>query len=110
MADIKFLCTSFIVQRETGGNLTEALVSLSDTIRKRFALEMQIQALTAEGRLTAVFLAAMPLAFAALSYVVNPSYILFFFTEDAGRNMLFVAFFLDAAGFIIMRRMAKIDI
>ena len=110
VADIKFLCTSFIVQRETGGNLTEALASLSDTIRKRFALEMQIRALTAEGRLTAVFLAMLPVAFAAVSYVLNPDYILFFFTEEVGRNLLFVAFILDIAGFAIMRKMAKIDI
>lgn len=110
LADVKFLCTSFIIQRETGGNLTEILDGLSRTIRQRFTLARQVKALSAEARLSSLIIGLLPVGFALLTYLFNPVYISFFFTDPTGQKLLFLALALEAAGFTIMRIMGRVDV
>ena len=110
LADIKFLCTSFVIQRETGGNLAEILDGLSRTIRQRFKLIRQVRAATAEGRLSTLFLGILPFAFGAAVYLLNPAYITKLFVDPAGQKLLFLALTLDVMGFIVMRIMTRVDV
>ena len=108
--DIKILCTTFIVQRETGGNLTEILEGLSSIIRDRFRFKMYVKALTAEGRTTSLLLGLIPFGFAAITWFLNPKYISILFVHPTGKKLLLCAIFLEALGFYVMRRMARINI
>ncbi len=110
LADVRFLCTSFVIQRETGGNLTEILDGLSRTIRQRFKLIRQVRAATAEGRLSTLFLGILPFAFGAAVYLLNPVYITKLFVEPAGQRLLFLALAFDVMGFIVMRIMTRVDV
>ena len=110
LADIKFLCTSLLIQRETGGNLTEILEGLSRTIRQRFTLIRQVNAITAEGRLSTIFLGITPLGFGVAVYLLNPDYIRALFADPAGQKLLFLALTLEAIGFVVMRLLTKLDI
>ncbi len=60
MRDLSFFTTAVLIQRETGGNLTDILEKISVLIRARFQLRNQIKALTAEGRLSGVVLVLLP--------------------------------------------------
>ena len=110
LADVRFLCTSFVIQKETGGNLTEILDGLSRTIRQRFKLIRQVRAATAEGRLSTLFLGILPFAFGAAVYLLSPAYITKLFVDPAGQKFLFLALTLDVMGFIVMRIMTRVDV
>jgi tight adherence protein B len=108
--DVKILCTAFVVQRETGGNLTRILQGLSGTIRERFQVKRQIRTLTAEGRASAKILAILPLVFGGLVWLLNPDYIRVIFSHPMGRKMLLYAVFSVTIGFLIMRWMTRIEV
>ena len=110
LADVKFLCASLIIQRETGGNLTEILSSLSNTIRERFRLQRQVKAFTAEGRLTSLIIGILPVVFGAVSYLLNPGYISQLFVDPVGKKLLFLAMVLEILGFAVMRFLSKVRV
>jgi tight adherence protein B len=72
--DLLFLMVSINVQTQTGGNLAEILTRLSRLIRNRAKIRLKIKALTAEGRLSAVFLTLMPFILFAVISLINPPY------------------------------------
>ena len=67
-ADIRFFTVSVIIQRETGGNLAEILENISHLIRERFKLKGRIKTLSAEGRLSAVMMIAIPIFIAGVLF------------------------------------------
>ena len=72
--DLLFLVVAINVQSQTGGNLAEVLMRLSRLIRNRGKVYLKIRALTAEGRVSAKFLSAMPFALFAIVSLVSPAY------------------------------------
>lgn len=72
--DARYLAVAINIQAGTGGNLAHVLEALSQVIRNRFAMMRKIKALSAEGRITAVIVSAVPpLIFVALN-VLSPTY------------------------------------
>jgi hypothetical protein len=67
--------TAILVQRETGGNLAETLDHISEVIRQRFRFERKLRTLSAEGRLSAWILIAVPFALAAVLHFTSPNYL-----------------------------------
>ncbi|WP_319526470.1 type II secretion system F family protein [uncultured Desulfosarcina sp.] len=108
--DVKILCAAFVLQKETGGNLSAILGNLSTTIRERFKLMLQIRAITAEGRVTIVILGLIPVVFSMITWLVNPEYIRVLFVHPAGKLLLLLAIFLELAGFVIMRQLIRIRV
>lgn len=109
LPEVHFLCTSFVIQKETGGNLTEILDALSRTMRERFKLHRQIRSTTAEGRLSMLFLGLAPICFGVAVYISKPDYISILFHDPAGRRLLFVALGLNLLGFVVMRFLTRVD-
>ena len=109
LADVKLMTTAFIIQRETGGNLTRVLANLSDLIRERDTLKRQVRAMTAEGRSSAFILGVLPLAVGAFFWIIRPAYIQTLFSHPAGRKMLLAAVLLEVTGFVVMKLMTRID-
>ncbi len=110
LADVRILCITFVIQRETGGNLTEILAGLSATIRERFRLKRQVKASTAEGRATALILGLMPVAFAAVTWLMKPDYVEVFLKHPLGRKLFMVVIFLELAGFFLMRVLSRVKV
>jgi len=108
--DIKFFVTSVNLQRETGGNLAEIIESLGQLIRKRFELHMKVRVLSAEGRVSAIILFALPFVFGALIYKVNPAYITLLFTDPIGHIMMTVGSLLMLMGALVTKRMITIKV
>lgn len=108
--DMKMFVTSLLIQRETGGNLSEILTGLGVLIRDRAALHGQIETLTAEPKFTGGVLAALPvIAFLALT-VLNRSMMEPMFNTDTGRNILLYAVASVTFGYFLLRRIADVDV
>jgi tight adherence protein B len=109
--DLKMFVTAVLIQRETGGNLGEVLSNLSDLIRQRIAMRGQIQTLIAEPKLSARFLAVLPVIVFMVLTVINPH---FFDAMTApgsiGRLVLTVSAIMVIVGYMIMMRIADVDI
>ena len=110
IAEVKILVTAFIIQRETGGNLTTVLEGVARTVRDRFQLKRQIKVLTAEGRLSAVILGLLPFGFLIVAWIFNPKYTSLLFTHPVGKKLFFLAILLEAAGFVFMRMISRIKV
>lgn len=107
--DLKMFVTAVLVQRESGGNLGEVLANISDIMRERFAMEGEIETLTAESKLSARILTALPvLVFLSVS-AINPAFMQPMLTQPSGRMMLMIAASSVFVGYFAMMKIAKID-
>ena len=107
--DIKMFVTSLLIQRETGGNLSEILTGLSTLIRDRSALHAQIETLTAEPKLTGTVLAALPLLAFGVIMLLNRPMMEPMFETDTGQYTLMFAIGSLLLGFLLIRRITRID-
>jgi tight adherence protein B len=107
--EFKWAILAINVQREVGGNLAEILDVLSDTVREREAIRRQVRVLSAEGRLSAKILIAMPFLIALYLAWVNPDYMRLLWTTVLGWIMLGVGGIFMVIGAIWSWRMVKID-
>ena len=70
LLDVRFFATAVLIQRETGGNLSEILENLAHVVRERFKILRQVRVYTAHGRMTGYVLLALP-AFLCRGAVVH---------------------------------------
>ncbi len=110
LIDIKFFVTSLLVQLETGGNLAEIIQGIASLIRARFELYGKIQVLSAEGRISARVMFALPFALGAAIYSLNPTYMGLLFTDPAGIAMLQGGIAMMMLGMWVTRRLIQIKV
>lgn len=108
--DVELMVTTILVQRTTGGNLSEVLDNAAYTVRERDRLQGDIRALTSQQRLSGLVLAVYPILLGALFFVVSPSLMSVLWEEELGRVFLLVAGFLQVMGFVTIRRILKLDV
>ncbi|MYM85416.1 pilus assembly protein TadB [Duganella sp. FT50W] len=108
--DLRYFVIAVLIQRETGGNLTDLLASISAIIRDRLKLLGQVKVMSAEGRMSAWVLGLMPFAVGALVSVVNPGSLEVLFTDPGGRKMLGVAAALMLIGMLAIRKITTIHV
>ena len=108
--DCKMLVTSLLIQRETGGNLSEVLSGLANLVRERAALRGQVDTLTAEPKFAGRALALMPVVgFFALLYLNRPM-MLPMLTTSTGRYILLYAAGSVVVGYFFLMRLADIEL
>ena len=110
LLDARFFVTAVLTQRESGGNLSEVLDSLSKLIRERFRLKRQVRVLSAHGRITGSVLAALPIVLALVMFLIAPEHIGLLFTDPLGQRMVGAAAVLQVIGYLAMRRIVDIEI
>lgn len=103
------LVASVLIQRETGGNLSEVISNLSSIIRSRFQLQRKVKTLSAEGRLSAVILLALPFVLGAVIYAVNPEYLVPLFNDPTGQKLLIGSGVSILIGVVWIKKIIKID-
>lgn len=108
--DLKMFVTAVLIQRETGGNLGDVLQNLADIIRERIAMRGHIETLIAEPRMSARFLAMLPVVVALILAVVSPAFLTPMYQSGGGRLALATAALGVVAGYAIMMRIADVDI
>ena len=107
--DFQHVALVAALQRETGGNTAEVIDTVSDTVRERMDIRRLVRTLTAEGRLTAGIVTALPAALLLLISVVAPNYVHPLFHRVAGVIGLAVGAAMICAAFVIMRRIVDIE-
>jgi tight adherence protein B len=98
-----------LVQRQVGGSLAEVLDNIANTIRERRELYGHLMALTAEQRLSAFFVAAVPIFMLGLLSLTSWQFMKPLFITTTGNALMAIGLFLDMLGFLVMRRLARID-
>jgi tight adherence protein B len=99
-----------LIQRETGGNLSEILENLAHVVRERFKIRRQVRVHTAHGRFTGYVLLALPAALAVALTFINPEHMQVLFKEHMGQVMLVAAIVLQTVGFLWIRQVIKIEV
>jgi tight adherence protein B len=108
--DFEWVVMAIRIQREVGGNLSELLGTVAETIREREYLQRQVKTLSAEGRLSVWILGALPPVFLAYLVVANPSYVMPLLTTPPGWIILVVMAVLESVGVFWMTRLIKIEV
>jgi tight adherence protein B len=104
--DLRWVVQAVDIHREIGGDLASILDTVGGTVRERSQLHRQVQALTAEGRLSAYILIALPLVLAGIMKVINPDYIQGL-TRGAGLVMALVGLGLLGLGAVWFRKLCR---
>ena len=81
-AEFQFFVITLAIQRETGGNLAETLSNLADVLRKRAQMKLKIRAMSSESKASAYIVGALPFIVFGLVYMMNPTYMRGFFTDQ----------------------------
>jgi tight adherence protein B len=108
--DVRFFVTAVLIQRDTGGNLSEILDNLAHVVRERFKIRRQVRVHTAHGRFTGYVLLALPGALAVALSFINPELMALLFEQHMGRVMLFGAIVLQVFGFFWIRHVMNIEV
>ena len=108
--DLRFFVVSVIIQRETGGNLSEIIESIARIIRERFKFDDKLRVLSAEARFSAKVLVAFPFLILIALRFINPEYVNLLFEDPMGRMMLGIAATMMCFGIFVMTRMVKIRV
>jgi tight adherence protein B len=110
MLDVRFFSTAVLIQRETGGNLSEILENLAHVVRERFKILRQVRVYTAHGRLTGYVLLALPAFLAVALMFINPEHMQLLFREKLGHMMLLATLVMQTVGYFWIKQVIKIEV
>ncbi len=108
VADLQFLVTAILVQKETGGNLAQILDKASHVIRERVRVEGQMRIRTAQGRLTGWILCVLPFAMFILMNFLHPGYGKVLFQDPLGQKLVTYAGIMMVIGVVLIRRIVNV--
>jgi tight adherence protein B len=110
LADVQFLVTAVLVQKETGGNLAEVLDKTTAVIRERNRLKGQLRIYTAQGRVTGVILCALPFLLFALLDFLNPGYEGVLLRDPLGIQLVYAGLVMMVLGVLVIRKIVDIKV
>jgi tight adherence protein B len=108
--DLQFLITAILVQKETGGDLTEILDRASHVIRERVRIEGEVRTHTAQGRLTGWILGLLPVIMLGLINIVSPGYSYVLFHDPTGQKLLYAGATLIVIGGLVIRKVVDVQV
>ena len=105
---LALMVSAVLVQRQTGGNLSQILENISNTIKERMKLQQELKSATASGKMSGTVVGMMPIAILLMFFVVNKDFVMPLFTENLGRIFLGVAAGLEVTCFLIIKKITTI--
>jgi tight adherence protein B len=108
--DLELLVTAVLIQRQVGGNLSEILDRIQDTIRERIRILGQVRTLTAQGRMSGWIVSLLPVGLLGILSVLNPTYVKPLFTHPIGWGILGIATVMQSIGIVVIRRMVNVEV
>ena len=102
--------TSMRIARELGGNLTESLERLADTMRRKLNMEDKIIALTSQGKIQGIIVGLLPLFLMWVLNLMEPEAMAPLFNTWLGCGVLLVIFMLEFIGYVFIRKIVNIDV
>lgn len=110
LLDLRLCVTAILIQRETGGNLSEILEKVSHTIRERFRIIEDLKTLTTSSRMSAWMLCALPIGIAVLVNLMNPEYLSPLWRDPRGQKLVYLAAGMQIIGMLLVRKIMRIKI
>ncbi|HEY5557312.1 type II secretion system F family protein [Acetobacterium sp.] len=106
--NFSMVVSAILIQRQTGGNLSEILTNIAGTIKERFKIKNEIKVLTATARISGMIVGMMPVFILLIFMLINPSFITIFFNSNLGITMMVVGVCMEIIGFLFIRKIANI--
>jgi len=110
LLDVRFFTSSVLLQKQTGGNLSEILGRLAYVIRERFRLKGQVKAVSAHGRMTATVLTLLPIGTMLALLLVAPGYLQGMAAESEGKWLIGGAIVAQILGNIFIKKIINIKV
>lgn len=107
--ELAFVAIALDVQHQTGGSLRRVLSAAREMVEGELSLRRHLQVQTAQARLSARVVTAMPFILAALLSMVSPGFLMPFFSSVTGVATLVFALLMQLIGVLIVRQMLKVD-
>ena len=108
--DLSLVTTAILISRKTGGNVTEIFDKISETIRGRMRIQRKIKSLTAQGRLQGIVVSVMPIFLGVVMTLIRPNIMLPFLASATGVLSVLAMMALVAFGWLMIRKIIKIDV
>ena len=108
--DLHFVITAILVQRETGGDVTEILERTTHVIRERARIEGEVRTKTAQGRLTVWILGLLPVGMLVMINLVSPGYSHILFHDPLGQKMLYAGAGSMVVGGLVIRKIVDVKV
>ncbi len=108
--EFKLFTAALRISREVGGNLADTLESLADTLARKAEVEGKIRSLTAQGRIQAIVMTALPVLLILVLRVLEPKPMSLLFNSLVGWVVLAVIVLMEIGGFFFIRRIVHIEI
>jgi tight adherence protein B len=110
LQDFAMLSSAMRINREIGGNLAEIIESLADTLRRKHQMEGKIESLTAQGKLQGIVMTCLPMLLAFLLFLLEREAMEKLWTTSIGWVVLTVIIFMEAMGYMMIRKITSIDV
>ena len=108
--DMEMFVSAVIIQRQVGGNLSEVLDMIANTIRERVKLKGEIRTLTAQNKMSAMIIGILPLAIALILSVLNPEYLKPLYTNPLGIALVVVALVMMGIGALFLKKVTTLEV
>ncbi len=105
---LNFMISAVLVQRQTGGNLSQILNNISNTIREREKMQKELKTSTASGKMSGIMVGVIPIALTPVFILSNSDMYGMLLTETRGRMVLLVAIVLEALAFISIKKITTV--
>jgi tight adherence protein B len=110
VSDVSYFVVAVMIQRESGGNLAELLDKISVIVRDRLKLLGEIRTLSAEGRLSAIILTALPFGVGLVVNLLNPEFMAVLWSDPMGLRIVGITLFMMVLGILWMRSIIRIRV
>lgn len=107
--DLDLLVCAVLTSAQVGGNLSEILSVIADTVKDRIKIKADVRVLTAQGRMSGLIIGLLPVVLILILMLVNPDYFGSFFESQIGKIMMVVAAGMETAGFLVIRKLVDIQ-
>lgn len=108
LTDLRYFMVAVLIQRESGGNLTEVLSNLARLVRERAKLAAKVRVMSTDGRMSALILGCLPFAIGGVLYLVNPKFMGPLFTDPIGTQIVSTLLIMMAMGAVVLRQIIRI--
>lgn len=108
--DFKLLTSAIFISQDVGGNLADVIACIADALRERFKLRDYLNALTAQGKATAVFIGCLPYGITLMTYLATPGYIVPFFNNFWARIITGCLIVWELVGFWILMKLTTFEV
>lgn len=107
--DLKLVINAILIQKDIGGNLSEILDNIGDTIRERQKIQNELKTLTAQGKLSGIIVVIIPFFLGSVIYLFNKDYMIVLFTNPIGIGMVAASAVNMLFGIFIIKKIIHID-